>query len=408
MPVIRKNKLLDSGNSIYSASRKVAARQLKNMIAPALDTGETSQPQNPIPTNRNTADYESLIPQLLQSVSDINGLMMSLKLVGGKSERGVDDEDDYKGDPFPKKRPRGGARNTDDIDKLNEKIRIEVNKQNAAQREIDKIDDSPPPKDATDREFRKEQRAEYKSQITKSKRKVKTYSDRIAQLEREDAEQQNLPPSPPPDFPDEGEDDQGFPGGSEGRPPPQRDIIPEPDRAPIINPNLNMDVEDREGDDFLDLSQFDFSKVGKSTLLVILNQLKSLVKRGDILLKKIVGSNIVASEGDLDTLVDELADIKSSKRFLLDHIFQISRKGKQIAEYLHSILTRDLGKFIDKLKTYIKRYAQLGLSQINSISEDNEVVEPVEVVGAGRSVGHPVILSNIVRRVSGYDKKYML
>jgi hypothetical protein len=407
MPVIRKNKLLDSGNSIYSASRKVAARQLKNMVAPALDDGEASQPQNPIPTNRNIQDYESLIPQLLQNVSDINGLMMSLKLVGGKSVRGVDDEDDYEGEQFPKKRPRGGSRRTDDIEKLREKIRTELNKIDQSERAIQRLDDTPPPKNATDKEFRKEQRAEYKSQITQSKRKIKGYSKKIDELEREDEAQQNLPPAPAPDFPDEGEEDQGFPGGAEG--PIGQDIIPP--RDPIINPNLNEDVGDYEGDDFLDLSQFDFSKVGKSTLLVILNQLKSLVKRGDILLKKIVGTNIVASEGDLDTLVDELSDIKASKRFLLDHIIQISRKGKQIAEYLHSILTRDLGKFIEKLKTYVKRYAQLGLSQITSISDDNEEVEPVEVVGAGRSmrsVGHPVVLSNIVRRISGFDQKYML
>jgi hypothetical protein len=266
------------------------------------------------------------------------------------------------------------------------------------------MDGTPPPKNATDKEYRKEQRAFYKNEITKAKLKIRRYLEKIDRLENE--EQQDLPPAPAPDdFPDEGEEDD-FPGGGGGggeEEPIRRD--------PIINPNLNEDVEnnDGDGDDFFDLSQYDFSKVGKSTLLVILNQLKSLVKRGDILLKKIVHSNIVAGEGDLDTLVDELSDIKASKRFLLDHIIQISRKGKQIAEYLHSILTRDLGKFIEKLKTYIKRYAQLGLSQINSIREDTEEVEPVEIVRGGmRSVGHPVILSDIVKRISGFDQKYML
>jgi hypothetical protein len=418
MPVIKKNKLLDSGNSIYSASRKVAARQLKNMIAPALDDGETSQPQNPIPTNQNTQDYESLIPQLLQNVSDINGLMMSLKLVGGKSVRGVaydDDDDDDGGDQSPRKRPRGGrrrriggARKEDDIEKLQEKIRIEVNRKELAEREIKKLDDTPPPKNASDKEYRKSKRAFYKNEITKAKLKIRRYLEKIDRLERGEEAPQDLPPAPAPDeFPDEGEEEEypGGGGGGEGPAP-----VDEQPRGPIINPALNDDVEDYEGDgdDFLDISQFDFSKVGKSTLLVILNQLKSLVKRGDILLKKIVHSNIVASEGDLDTLVDELSDIKASKKFLLDHIIQISRKGKQIAEYLHSILTRDVGKFIDKLKTYIKRYAQLGLSQINSIKDDDEQIEPVEVVGAGRSVGHPVILSDVVRRIHSYDKKYLL
>jgi hypothetical protein len=261
--------------------------------------------------------------------------MMSLKLVGGKSV--AEDADDV-GDQSPKKRPRGagrmrrigGSRKDDDIEKLKEKIRVELNRKQLAEREIQKLDDTPPPKNATDKEYRKEQRASYKREITSAKLKIKRYLEKIDRLERGEEASQDLPPSPAPDFPDEGEEDD-FPGGGGGGG--KKDPIPP--RDPIINPDPNVDIEDYDGEDFLDLSQFDFSKVGKSTLLVILNQLKSLVKRGDILLKKIVHSNIVAGEGDLDTLVDELSDIKASKRFLLDHIIQISRRGKQIDEYLH-------------------------------------------------------------------------
>ena len=429
MPTIKKYSGLDGPNAIYSASRKLASRQLKNMKSPAIDNGETSQPSPPIPSSSSMSDDAGLIPQLLQNVSDINGLMTSLKLVGGKSARdlpeGYIEEDDEEDGDYPKKRPRGegrpslsrkkrgGSRNTEAIKKLEDKIRREQKRVEDNERKIREYSKLSPTTNE-EKDYIRQEIQDAKDEIKRGKGNIKNHLKKIEKLQREDdEEQQNLPPAPAPPQEDE-EEDQGFPGGAEG--PIDRDEIPPP-VAPIINPQ-DDDLEDNEGDAYLDMSQFDFSKVGKSTLLVILNQLKSLVKRGDILLKKIVSSGIAAGEGDLDTLTDELSDLISSKKFLLNHILQISRKGKEIAEYLHSILTKAVGKFIENLKTYIKRYAQLNREQINSIQDDDAVE-----VGAGMrsaaydgrssshsvsSVGRPVVLSSLVRRISGYDKKYLL
>jgi hypothetical protein len=190
--------------------------------------------------------------------------------------------------------------------------------------------------------------------------------------------------------------------------PAPRDPIPPPEAIEVV------DDGDDGDDDELDISQFDFSKVSKSTLLVILNQLKGLVKKGDLLLKRIKKSGIVASDGDLEQITQEIAEMMSNKRFLLSHINQISRKGKEIAEYLYSILSSMVGKYIEGLKTYVKQYAQMNQEQVSSIQEDNEG----EIEGAGRrlspeSVGKKgynpkVVLSDAVRRISQFDRKYLL
>ena len=509
MPIVKKNKQLDGANSIYSASRKLAARQLKNMKSPATDDGETVNPQNPIPTSSNTADSDGLIPQLLQNLNDVNGLMSSLRLVGGKSKKGVprtpqaievfDADDDE--DVVPGKRPRrgaglrharstrsrkldtdipqralasvryGGARNRDDIEKLKRKIgeqeermRLQENVIRDTEEKIRKLRDTPSPPSKSEREFiantyarYKEDIKEAKDEIRRAKGNIKNYRNKIEKLESEDEEKGEDKGITPEmrrvmnmlttllenaKITGEYDDDaaqallerindaharNGMPilgidarfnlyevprpddGGGEGEPGPR----PLPPLPPIIRPDEIEAYDDGDDGDAeeIDISSFDFSKVSKSTLLVILNQLRSLVKKGDILLKKIVHSNIKAGEGDLDQITQEVASLISSKRFLLSHINQISSKGREIAEYLYSILSEMVGKYIENLKTYVKRYAQLNREQINSIQEDT-ADEVANEAGAGRpspSVGHrPIVMSDAVRRISGFSRKYLL
>jgi hypothetical protein len=454
MPIVKKNKGLDGANSIYSASRKLAARQLRNMKAPAMDDGETSTPQNPIPTSSNTEDSEGLVPQLLQNLNDVNGLMSSLRLVGGKSKKGVphtpqafDDDDDE--DVVPGKRPKRGGASPLEIAKLKQKIAREQNRMKDAEAKIREYETTP----QSDPAYAKARIEYYENEVRLAKNGIKRFQKELLKLENEP---DNAPQPVQPEAERLGrrlntllefakvngylEDEEGAtellerlnrihadiglpilritdrfdleavgPGGAEGDPIPLPDPRPLP---PIVRPgDIEADDGDDGGDEEIDISNFDFSKVSKSTLLVILNQLKSLVKKGDILLKKIVHSNVEASEGDLDQITQEVSSLISSKRFLLSHINQISSKGREIAEYLYSILSNMVGKYIENLKTYVKRYAQLNREQINSIQEDNAEVVANEA-GAGRpspSVGrHEIILPDAIKRISGFSRKYLL
>lgn len=64
----------------------------------------------------------------------------------------------------------------------------------------------------------------------------------------------------------------------------------------------------------------------------------------------------------------------------------------------------------------MKRYAQLNREQINSIQEAREPtdINEVEIEGAGRSGGvsvmgkHPIVMSDAVKRISGFNRKYLL
>ena len=449
MPIVKQNKQLDGPNSIYSASRKLAARQLKNMKSAALDDSEDTSPKMPFATSSTSQDTDGLIPQLLQNLSDVNGLMSSLKLVGRKS-------DDDTPTNTPRKRPRGGARKTDDINKLKAKIEKEQAKQQIAENSLKKYENSPSPTPA-DRESNREVIKQLKAEITRSKGNIRRYRIKIAELEKEDT--------------DEGKGDGQEALNVEGRRihdeivayledykqsgavnenvvPLLRQLnvihdklgianlyinqdgdllqvegegnAPRPPIPPIQDPDDTQeeikeedDDDDGDGDgEDVDVSNFDFSKVSKSTLLVILNQLKSLVKKGELILKRIVNGNITSSESDLNTITDELSELISSKRFLLSHIDQIRQKGRDIAEYLQSILSISVGKYAESLKTFVKRYAQLNREQINIIQE-GDIAE-----GAGRFpkseqretvVGNrPVVLSDAIRHIAKYDRKYML
>jgi len=461
MPIVKENKQLDGANSIYSASRKLAARQLKNMKSVALDDGEDTASKNPIPTSSKSQDTEGLIPQLLQNLSDVNGLMSSLKLVGGKSDEATPPNTPV---PYnPKKRPRagagrGGARKSDDINKLKAKIETEQNRKRDAEAQLKKYQNSPA-SSKIDRDLRDDRIAHYKQEIVRATGNIKNHQRKIAILEKEQREEEGetkQPEGPPQGLQEQAQrlydqitgylNDVRNGGGlnentqdllnqlndihdqmgrdhlyidmnnfrlvdanDDGRPKPPPPITKpddEEDESATEDDDDDDDADDDDGGDEIDISNFDFAKVSKSTLLVILNQLKSLVKRGDLTLKRIVNGNISAGQSDLDTITDELSELISSKRFLLSHITQIGKKGKDIAEYLYSILSTMVGKYIESLKTYVKRYAQLNRDQINSIQE-GDVAE-----GAGRFptvVGNrPVVMSDAIRHIAKYDRKYLL
>jgi hypothetical protein len=447
MPIVKQNKQLDGPNSIYSASRKLASRQLKNMKSVALDDSEDTASKMPFATSNTSQDTEGLVPQLLQNLSDVNGLMSSLKLVGRKS-------DDDTPTNTPRKRPRGGARKTDDINKLKAKIEKEQAKQQIAENSLKKYENSPSPTPA-DRESNREVIKHLKAEITRAKGNIRRYRIKIAELEKEDTDEGKGEGQDAQALNVEGRrihdeivayledykqsgavnenvvpllrqlnvihDKLGIPNlyinqegdllqveGEGNAPRPPIPPIQDPDDTQEEQYNVEVDDAD-EGDDDdgedIDVSNFDFSKVSKSTLLVILNQLKSLVKKGELILKRIVNGNITSSESDLNTITDELSELISSKRFLLSHLDQIRQKGRDIAEYLQSILSTMVGKYAENLKTFVKRYAQLNREQINSIQE-GDIAE-----GAGRHFAvsnRPVVLSNMVRHISKYDRKYML
>ena len=161
-----------------------------------------------------------------------------------------------------------------------------------------------------------------------------------------------------------------------------------------------------------DVPQFDYSGVSKSTILVILGQLKSLIKQGDILLKKIVNNNIQSSSRDLDTITDEVTELIKLKDFLLGHLGQIKAKGQELGNYLQNILSSILGGYIENLTTYLKRYAQLNREQINGISQEGGLLQRTPnsegIVYRKQINGTGEILSDAVRRINKFDKKYLL
>lgn len=457
MPIIKKNKELDNANSIFSASRKLAKRQIKNMKSPVEEEGTTPSVA-PV-----SVDREGLVPQLLQNLNDVNGLMSSLKLLGS----GADDADEPPS-PRPRRRLRGAGRPRDDINDKKAKItraRILI-------REIDeKLANPSTPKTNEVQSELENKKAKYKRAIAKYEREIKA-------LELMEAQEESgmLPPSPPPppQLKEDKKDRNRFDILLErlnnslehlrdtGRPLDEDIDIDETLQelnglAPLLNnePLVGIDddfmitrsnrplkkegktqpsqsqsqdilepiqvVDDRPvpplppADEDLDFSNVDFSRIRKSALLVILGQLKGMLKRGELLLKKIKQMGIVASEGDLEQIIQDVADILSSKRYIINHSDEIgNRRGKDVENYLADILNNQLGKYVSSLKTYIKQYAQMNARQVGSIQDD---VDEVPIEGAGRlspeSVGKKgynpkVVLSDAVRRISQFDRKYLL
>lgn len=455
MPIIKKNKELDGANSIFSASRKLAKRQVKNMKPPVEEEGTTPSVA-PV-----SVDREGLVPQLLQNLNDVDGLMSSLKLLGS----GADDADEPPS-PRPRRRLRGAGRPRDDINDKKAKItraRILI-------REIDeKLANPSTPKTNEVQSELENKKAKYKRAIAKYEREIKA-------LELMEAQEESgtLPPSPPPPPPlkEDKKDRNAFDTLLErlnnnletirdtGRPLDEDididDTLRELNRlAPLLNNEPLVGIDDdfmitrsnrplkKEGktqpsqsqsqdilepiqvvddsprvplpppaDEDLDFSNVDFSRIRKSALLVILGQLKGMLKRGELLLKKIKQMGIVASEGDLEQIIQDVADILSSKRYIINHSDEIgNRRGKDVENYLADILNNQLGKYVSSLKTYIKQYAQMNARQVGSIQDD------ADIEGAGRrspeSVGKKgynpkVVLSDAVRRISQFDRKYLL
>lgn len=510
MPIIKQSKQLDGSNSIYRAARKTSARQLQNMKSVALDTGE-SEVQSPIPTFRNKPDNEGLVPKLLQNVSDINGLLTSLRMVGEAEEREPEEEPRGIPERGPRrpKRPRQGAgrslrggalsqaermnleeeiaRDTKYISKWEKelvkyradlqkelsinpttpeekkskseevkKVRDHISRrekkitdaQNNIRRNKSKLEEdlkpAPLPKKQTAREALNNLINDIKRLIDQAEEFTQFAEDIPPQLDADlakllghanaalealdqppsldiinyrlydggrpvyplDEPLEEVPPPPPEEqkleeYDVEAEEEAG------DEIPPQEEEAQE--AFPIPAP---QEFDDEDADEFV--SRFDFSTVNKSTLLVILNQLKSLIKAGEIILKKIVNSHLRAGEADLNTLTDELAEMISIKRFLYTHINQIMRKSKELGSYLRTILSNLLGKYIEALKIYVKRYAQLNIQQINNLQETvdeigDEIPERDEPeLGAGRSFGRSVVLSDAVKRISKFDRKYIL
>ena len=579
MPIIKQSKKLDGANSIYRASRRVAARQLENMKGVALDTGETTV-QSPIPTSNNSPDIEGLVPKLLQNISDVNGLLTSLKMVGAsdaKPKRGAGVRkvkiggaisretrglllEDIKKKQYDikkteveimrlkeqlhdnneivprsvdekKSKEKEGKRLQRLLDTRKDKIILAKNAIADAQKRLSEPDEdtggkeeapapSPPPpeqdrnrvqqllinnrseiqkiidlidkkiqegarnipKEVRDKlarlvdtgnnlrqqagmradmevidnvlyidhqrvypgkqeenppEPEKEEKAEYaKQQVYDNVKDIERHIDDVTEIMRRTGAEE-LP---------EGADDrlgelvatgnqlrqaagmrgdlqsqnnilykdgtQIYPLEEEDRPQSEQDV----DDIGDIG-----DIEDYDADEIA--ARFDFSKVSKSTLLVILNQLKSVVKAGEIILKKIIHRNVMAGEGDLNELADELSDVIYSKRFLYTHIEQIMRKSRDLGDYLRTILSGVLSKYIEALKIYVKRYAQLNRRQINRLQENvggdeqaDEIPEPDEAEpeeeGAGRSQkgynSKSIVMSDAVKRISKFDRKYIL
>ena len=165
---------------------------------------------------------------------------------------------------------------------------------------------------------------------------------------------------------------------------------------------------------------FNYARVSKATILVILNQLKSQIKQGEMLLKKINSSRIVASSVDMDSMTDELTEMVESKRVILLHINQIMEKGREVGDYLKTILSFMLSGYIRNLTTYLKINAQLSGEQMSGISPAPEALDQEEGAGIHPQFRQqeddmvsgiqrrPVILSSAVRRINKFDKKYLL
>ena len=165
---------------------------------------------------------------------------------------------------------------------------------------------------------------------------------------------------------------------------------------------------------------FNYARVSKATILVILNQLKSQIKQGEMLLKKINSSRIVASSVDMDSMTDELTEMVESKRVILLHINQIMEKGREVGDYLKTILSFMLSGYIRNLTTYLKINAQLSGEQMSGISPAPDALDQEEGAGIHPQFRQqeddmvsgiqrrPVILSSAVRRINKFDKKYLL
>ena len=153
------------------------------------------------------------------------------------------------------------------------------------------------------------------------------------------------------------------------------------------------------------INQIDYIRTGKSTILVILKQIQTLIKQAEQLIKKIINNKIVASESDLNMIAEEVTDmIELKSRFPLP-IDEDTLHSPEISEYLTKIILKLLDPLIGNLTTYLKINAQLSYKQMEGISQD---VEGLQGAGMPQSLGRNLILSDTVKRIHNFDKKYLL
>ena len=96
MPIVKKYKKLETDNNIYKAARTLARRQIRNMAPVQLDTSgqppsQQQQQQAPVSFAKPAGgpDVGDFVSKLLVNLSDINGLLKSLKLVGNANGEDV-------------------------------------------------------------------------------------------------------------------------------------------------------------------------------------------------------------------------------------------------------------------------------------------------------------------------------
>ena len=156
--------------------------------------------------------------------------------------------------------------------------------------------------------------------------------------------------------------------------------------------------------------QIDYIRTGKSTILVILKQIQSLIKQSEQYIKRIFTRHIVASESDLAMIGDEVTDMVELRSKFPLPIDEDNYHSPEIAAYLTKIIMQLLNPLIENLITYLKMNAQLNQKQLQGFeappSDDDQQY------GAGRPQpqvnGRNLILSDTVRRIHNYDKKYLL
>ena len=104
---------------------------------------------------------------------------------------------------------------------------------------------------------------------------------------------------------------------------------------------------------------------------------------------------------------DEVTDMIELKSKFPLPIDADNFQSPEIAAYLTKIIMQLLNPLIEHIITYLKINAQLNQKQLQGFEGP-----PPEEVGAGRpqpqAVGRNLILSDTVRRIHNYDKKYLL
>ena len=499
MPAIKKFENLDVGDSIYSASRVLSKREIKNMTpVQPLDYNlggpqqyQSQQQQLQQQQRKPISDREDLVSKLILNLNNINGLFTSLYLVGddfhpveieapdefqehfhprygrGKKSKG------YKGGmetPKPKKR---GPKSKSVEEKMNEIEQLQI-QEDEILRQLEKIrrvfaeDRNFPAEAVLLREQKKIRKLISSKTKSITKKQQEEYEDRNPQVEQIRQDQRDLLRR------QENERKYGDPGVEReevyeqlqmaiGNIPEDQNSNEECDNLvrqynlltyllqednfivikdgaielardddyneaiqfgreytePQQQQEMKDEFYDADADDvhsiqgypptpsrFEQRNQIDYVRTGKSTILVILKQIQSLIKQSEQYIKRILANKVVASESDLNAIAEEIRDMTELKHKFPLPIDEESFLSPEIAEYLTKIILKMLDPLIGNLITYLKINAQLNYKQLQEISQ-NEEVEPQGGLRP-QSLGRNLILSDTVRRIHNYDRKYLL